>query len=131
MHKTMQETKGVHFHGKVPYQEVIDAFMKADVWLYPNIYLETFCTSALEAQAANCLCVTRNFGSLGEVVGDRGIVIDGDPHSAEFKEQALGSLLQILSCPEAKKALQERAHHWALSQTWQTRALEWIEMFSK
>jgi hypothetical protein len=53
--------------------------------------------------------VTCNFGSLGEVVGDRGIMIDGGPHSAEFKERALGRLFQILSRPEAKKALQEKA----------------------
>jgi glycosyltransferase involved in cell wall biosynthesis len=127
----MESAKNVYFHGKVSYEEMIFEFMKADVWLYPNIFLETFCTSALEAQASNCICVTRKYGSLEEVVGKRGIVIDGDPNSQEFKEKTIEKLLYILRNTEEKQKLQNRAKEWALNRSWKDRGLKWIQILSK
>lgn len=129
--RRMSETEGVFFHGKVPYERMIDEFMSSDVWLYPNIFLETFCTSALEAQASKCVCVTRNFGSLGEVVGDRGIVVTGDPASEEFKNETIKKLINTLENKEVKENLQNKAQGWALQKSWANRALEWIKMFEK
>ena len=127
----MENSNKVFNHGKVSYEEIIEEFKKSDVWLYPNIFLETYCTSALEAQASNCLCVTRNYGSLGEVVGSRGIVIDGDPYSQEFKNETIKNLLEILKDKSKKESLQKKAKEWAFQKTWENRALEWVEIFNK
>ena len=99
--------------------------------MYPNIFLETFCTSALEAQASNCICVTRDYGSLGEVVGERGIVIDGDPTSQEFKKETIEKLLNILKDAKQKEKLQKSAKTWALSRSWENRGFEWIKILTK
>ena len=116
----MESIDGVVFRGKVKNEVMLDEFMMADVWLYPNIFFETFCTSALEAQAAGCLVVTRKYGALQEVVStDRGIVIDGDPRAENFKQEAITQLIDALKDTERKHILQENAKKWALQKTWQ------------
>jgi glycosyltransferase involved in cell wall biosynthesis len=127
----MKATENVYFHGKVSYEDIISEFMKADVWLYPNTFLETFCTSALEAQASNCICATRDYGSLGEVVGARGIVVDGDPGSKEFKEKIIEKLLNVLKDRKEKEKLQNDAKKWALSNSWENRGVEWVKILTK
>lgn len=129
--RKMDDIDGVIFRGKVSNEVMLDEFMMADVWLYPNIFFETFCTSALEAQAAGCLVVTREYGALKEVVSDRGIMIDGDPYSEEFKQKALIELFDALKNPEKKQNLQKRAKEWALQKTWGNRSLEWVDLLQK
>jgi glycosyltransferase involved in cell wall biosynthesis len=129
--KKMQDIEGVIFRGKVSNEVMLDEFMKADVFLYPNIFFETFCTSALEAQAAGCIVVTRKFGALEEVVADRGILIDGEPHTEQFKNEAIRQMLDVLKNKEKKEKLQKYAKEWALQKTWENRSLEWIELLQK
>ena len=131
LRKKMEDIEGVIFRGKVSNEVMLNEFMMADVWLYPNIFFETFCTSALEAQAAGCIVVTRKYGALEEVVSDRGILIDGDPHTQEFKNEAIESMLNVLKNKEKKENLQKQAREWALQKTWANRSLEWIELLRK
>ena len=131
LRKKMEAIEGVTFRGKVSNEVMLDEFMKADVWLYPNIFFETFCTCALEAQAAGCIVVMRKYGALEEVVSDRGILIDGDPHTQEFKDEAIKKMLNVLKNKEKKKNLQKQAREWALQKTWANRSLEWIELLRK
>lgn len=79
------------------------------VWCHPSYYTlgaqkfdETNCISAQEAQAAGCYVVAANWGALAEV-NKAGVKLDGDPMSAEFREQFISEIVLGLTDPETQK----------------------------
>ena len=67
-------------------------FLSSDVWLYPTNFNETYCISALEAQAAGCLCLCTNMAALSEVVSDRGLLLKSSYGSTEYTNEILNGL---------------------------------------
>lgn len=120
---------GVFYYGRVGQDELAVELLKSDIWFYPTRFTETYCISALEAQMAGVLCVCTNLSALNTTVGDRGILMDGDPYSLEFIVHALRELFAILRDPERKRALTEKARAWAEEQTWRNRARDWHQLF--
>ena len=116
--------QGVVMHGWVSKSELADAWSKASVWLYPCIFKETFCLTALEAAASKTLAISAPLAALQETVGDRGILIPGDPMNKEWQDQAVRELLQVLQNPTRKDELIERNYRWAQSITWKQRGEE-------
>jgi glycosyltransferase involved in cell wall biosynthesis len=86
----------VYYHGRVNQEELAKEFMKSEVWLYPTLFLETYCIGAAEAQAAGCRMVTSNLAALNETVGKKGTLIQfGHPQYNEmFIEASVNALLQ-------------------------------------
>jgi len=60
---------GIEWHGRIGQRELARELMKSGGLFYPGPhgFEETFCISALEAQAAGCVPVTRDNGALPEV----------------------------------------------------------------
>jgi glycosyltransferase involved in cell wall biosynthesis len=61
-------TEGVVFHGALPKAELAKELGTCWAWFYPTFWPETFCISALEAQAAGTPCITVPVGALPETV---------------------------------------------------------------
>jgi len=118
----VSRNKDVKWYGLRPQDELIKKFCETDVWFYPpNFFQETFCTAALEAQAAGCLCISRNNGSLSEVVGDRGVLMnDFTPADLQLK--------YLISAKENEKELRNKSKQWALQQTWSSVAEKWRKL---
>lgn len=63
---------GVFAHGRIGQKELAEEFAKSQFWLYPSIQMdgqdwhETYCITAMEAQANGCIPVTRPVGALAE-----------------------------------------------------------------
>lgn len=100
-------------HGWVSKKTLNEFWKKAHVWLYPCIYEETFCITALEAAISGTLAITSNVGALVQTVGDRGIIIEGDPNTDSWKEEALRSLFSILEDRDRSTNLVIRNRKWA------------------
>jgi glycosyltransferase involved in cell wall biosynthesis len=83
-------------HGWVSEETLKKFWCKSHIWLYPCTFKETFCRVALEAAASKTLVVTSDLAALNETVGDRGIIIEGDPNTERWKNQALKSLFKCL-----------------------------------
>lgn len=115
----------VTLHDRVSQEEIIYQYSISDVWLYPTDFKETYCITALEAQACGVLCATVSLGSLVTTVGDRGILVDGDINSKETKENLLNKLFEVLDNKEEKQQLIEKAQTWALQQSFSTLIDEW------
>ena len=62
--------------GRVSQDELSEKLGSMEYWIYPAIFNETYCISALEAQAAKCICIYTDIGALGTTIGSRGIKID-------------------------------------------------------
>jgi len=114
------KNKGIRYHGWVDKQTLASAWKKADIWLYPCIFQETFCLTALEAAMTKTLVVTTNLAALNQTVADRGILIPGDPMKDSWKKQALNTLLNLSL--EKKSELIQKNYDWASKLSWKNQA---------
>jgi predicted O-methyltransferase YrrM len=119
----------IHYHGWVDKKTLAQAWLASDIWFYPCIFMETFCLTALEAALTKTLVVSNDLAALQNTVGDRGVIIPGDPMTKEWQDAALDKLrLYFL---EANAALydtyRERNYEWASAMSWENRATKLID----
>lgn len=120
---------GVTMHGWVSKPELADAWSKADVWLYPCIFQETFCLTALEAAATRTLAVSVPLAALQETVANRGLLLPGNPMDQGWQQRAVQELLSVLQNPVRKADLLERNYQWANSISWKQRGEEFAKKY--
>ena len=99
---------GVQLHGNVLQQELAREYLRSTVFVYSNIVEETFCITAVEAQAAGCPVVASRNSALPETVGDAGFLIDGAPGSPEYVRSFASAVDRLLSDPALCAELGER-----------------------
>lgn len=113
---------GIRYHGWVSKKELEMAWRSAHIWFYPCVFLETFCLTALEAARSRTVVVSNHLGALRETIGDRGIIIDGDPATEAWREEALRALLPILQDLDDGSRLVRSNYEWSLALTWEGQA---------
>jgi intein/homing endonuclease len=87
------------------------------------------CITAMEAQAAGLRIVTSSIAALNETVADRGILIDGDWTTQEYKTRFINSVVDAMNKNDGsdRKALQQYAkEHFDLN----VLAQDWTDMFN-
>lgn len=117
--------EGVEVKGWVDKMELYRAWLRANVWLYPCIFIETFCLTALEAMASRTLILTNDLGSLPEVIGDAGICVAGDPQTSEWQERALDALFKNID----NQTFIKNGYQKATNLTWKARAKGFTSMY--
>ena len=131
----LANTKGVVLNPKVSQQRLAEEALKAEYWLYPCTFTETYCITAQEMQAAGVLCIYRPLAALSTTVGDRGFPIESsfegmvctniEPYVKLMKE-----LICNPSMAEIKNTKFKMGREWALSQTWDKVNGEIFDMIS-
>lgn len=120
------------YHGWVDKQTLADGWSSADIWFYPCIFMETFCLTALEAAMTKTLVITNDLAALQNTVGDRGVIIKGDPMSSQWQKQALNEIYKYIGDEELnKKKLIERNYEWARLLTWENQAKKLLTNYIK
>jgi tetratricopeptide (TPR) repeat protein len=132
----------IHYHGWVSKKTLAQAWLTSDIWFYPCIFMETFCLTALEAALTKTLVFTNDLAALQNTVGDRGVIIPGDPMKKEWQDAALEQLrLYFSSQKKAKKVkkavdaaqvaqydtYREINYKWASAMSWENRATKLID----
>jgi len=120
--------RGIIYHSWVSKKELARGWSQSEYWLYPCKFAETFCLTALEAARSKTLAICNNLGALVDVVGDRGVIINGDSTTEEWKQNTLEKLKEISSNEQTKKELIEKNYEWSLTHTWESQSQE---LFSK
>lgn len=121
---------GVEFHRRVSKACIAREYLESQVWFYPTSFSETYCITALEAQAAGCLCVTSDLAALKETCSRGYLLVD--PESPEsFKVKRLVELVKRLDSndPELTKRLAD-ARQWALTQSYETLFQDWVRLMN-
>ena len=114
----------IYYYGWVNKQVLAEAWSTADIWFYPCTFMETFCLTALEAALTKTLVITNNLAALENTVGNRGVIIKGDPIETEWQEKALVKIKKYLD-PEnklLKNKLIESNFEWASKLSWASQA---------
>jgi len=123
------EQPGVYYYGRVGQDTVAKMYQSADIWFYCTRFEETYCITALEAQMSKTVCVCTNLAGLQSTVSSRGILVDGDAYTKEYREKALQEVFSILKDDKRRKNMIDKAHEWAKQQTWDARASEMLNIF--
>ena len=97
--------------------------------MYPCIFEETFCLTALEAAATKTLAISCPLAALEETIGNRGVLIPGSPLSKEWQESAINKLIEIISDKHRRDELIERNYTWAQKTSWEHRGKEFINKY--
>lgn len=128
------EQPGVTLIGSLPQRELARELMKAMVFVYPNIFPETSCIAALEAQAAGLPVVATEQGALPETVldGETGFLLKDDAATDEFKQNFIDVIVHLLQDTDMWHEMGSKARSRVMSGfSWQTIAKEWIEIFDQ
>jgi glycosyltransferase involved in cell wall biosynthesis/tetratricopeptide (TPR) repeat protein len=94
------EPHGVTAHGRVPQSELAQHMLNVDVWAYPTDFMETFCITALEMQAAGVIPIVSELAGLTETVPNPRVRVDGWPKNVTYQRQFLDTLEATLSGEE-------------------------------
>jgi len=115
-------------HGWTSTSTLKQFWARSHIWLYPCVFPETFAVTALEAACSQTLVVTNNNAGLQNSVGNRGIVLHGDPRTEEWQNQCINMLRQVLDTP-IEQTLIDRNYEWAKSRSFDSVAKDFISRF--
>jgi glycosyltransferase involved in cell wall biosynthesis len=127
----INEPNGVHYHGRVGQKELAKAYMEAKVWAYPTWFAETFCISAIEAQAAGCVPVTSAHAALNETV-QNGFLLAMPDTTPEYEAAFVERVSSLLLDEGKRREVAARARAQALAKWgWDKLAGEWEVLFAR
>lgn len=126
---TIAQYPYIHYLGEKPNEFVVQEFLSAGVWLYPTNFVETYCISALEAQMAGCMCITSKRGSLPEIVGNRGVIIEEEYGSPRYIDSVMKSVRVFLKTDLYDNKI-KNGREWAKEQTWENMSDKWLKMLN-
>jgi glycosyltransferase involved in cell wall biosynthesis len=121
--------KGVNFHGRVNQEELAQAFLHAKVWTLPSMFLETFCISAIEAQAAGCVPVVTGLAALNETV-QSGFKVS-PPIDEDYDRRFLHNVISLLRDDELRLGEAKAGVRHAQRFSWESLAKEWVDWFQR
>ena len=123
----------IYYMGWTSKEKLAQSWKTADVWLYPCIFRETFCLTALEAAISKTLVVTNDLAALKNTVGDRGVVVpmEGELISEKWYDECLNKMFDVLDNREKREYYVNKNYEWAKNMTWENRANELINLLDK
>ena len=114
----INKTPSIKHLGKLNRSDLYNLMGTAEYWLYPSYFQETSCITSLELLASEVICLYYPIAGLVNTVGDYGIAIsDGNE---------IEKLLSLFI--KKKSELKRRGKEYALSCSWQNRAIEWSKL---
>lgn len=117
--KSLIKQEGVVNHGWVSQTVLQKHWAMTHVWLYPCIFRETFCRTALEAAVNNVFCITSDLAALkNTVLMNNGVRIVGDPSTKEWQNNALKVLFRVLDKPKLMNQFIRNNYKWACTKTY-------------
>jgi len=110
---------GITVHGWVSKLILKDAWKTSEFWLYPCIFEETFCLTALEAAISKTFVITNDLAALKET-GNKGLIINGNPLTNLWQNECLNEIFHLKN--DFKEQKIEENYQWAKTLTWETQA---------
>jgi glycosyltransferase involved in cell wall biosynthesis len=117
---------GVTVHGWVSKDVLAEAWNKTEYFLYPCIFEETFCLTALEAAISKTCVISNGLAALSETAR-HGVTIDGNPLDPSWQIRCLEKLFYIMQSNNLRTTLIEQNCNWAKQLTWQHQAKVFVE----
>jgi glycosyltransferase involved in cell wall biosynthesis len=124
------EEAGIYQRGRVSQDELAKELLTSGVWAYPTSFMETFCITALEQQAAGVIPVVSNLAALQETVAPVYRKVDGWPGNSDYQRRYLIELAETLDNIESKETEEKRieARKFVEDFTWESSYQSWAKL---
>lgn len=113
---------GIFYHGWVSKTVLAEAWKRADIWLYPCVFAETFCLTALEAASSKTLVITNDLAALQTTADpNRCLIVPGDASTMGWSAAVLSILKHRAFEPGQATLLDTyitRNYDWAKFESW-------------
>jgi glycosyltransferase involved in cell wall biosynthesis len=123
-----KELPNVNYIGYKPNEYILEHITDYDLYVYPSIFEETSCVSALEALAAGVHVITNNFGALYETCAEWPVYVSYNTNyeamardTAAAIEIAAGYLHEDF----IQDHLEEQQKFYKRFYNWQKKGIEW------
>jgi glycosyltransferase involved in cell wall biosynthesis len=122
---------GIYQRGRVGQDELAKEMLNSLIWPYTTGFMETFCISAIEMQAAGVIPITSKLAALNETVSNPQLLVDGWVLNTDYQRRWLRLLDVVMNDTDARseQRIIGRAHaekfSWENSyNTWNNLLLE-------
>jgi UDP-glucose:(glucosyl)LPS alpha-1,2-glucosyltransferase len=123
-----RELPNVNYIGYKPNEYVLEHMTDYDLFVYPSIFEETFCASALEALACGLHVITTNFGALPETCAEWPVYInytnDRELMASSFAK-AIDVTAEYLHNDIIQKHLNNQQDYYKNFYSWDKKGQEW------
>jgi len=123
-----RQLPNVNYIGYKPNEYIKEHLKDYRLFVYPSIWEETFCISALEAMAAGLYCVTTNYGALYETCAEFPMYI---PYSNNYQSlarkfaQGIEVAAQSLEAPGIQDHLKMQKDYVNRFYNWKVKSISW------
>jgi glycosyltransferase involved in cell wall biosynthesis len=115
---------GITVHGWVSKTILAEAWNNAEYFLYPCIFEETFCLTALEGAISKTCVITNGLAALSETA-KYGITVPGNPLTQEWQDTCLETLFNIMDYKLDNCV--EQNYQWAKTLSWENQANHFLK----
>ena len=118
----------VNYIGYKPNEYILEHMNDYDLFVYPSIFEETFCASALEALASGLHVITTNFGALPETCAEWPVYVNYSKNFELLGESfatAIDISSQYLYTDTMQNHLDEQQKYYKKFYSWEKKSMEW------
>lgn len=74
-HSSLVKHPSIIHTGRIPKDQLYIKMWQSEFFFYPSTFEETYCITALEAQACECICIHNGLAALSETINNKQILI--------------------------------------------------------
>jgi len=133
LYEQARQLPNVNYIGYKPNEYILEHMNEYDMYVYPSVFEETFCVSAMEALAAGVHVITNNFGALYETCAEWPVYIN---YSKNYETMARATAAAIEVAANylhenfIQDHLEEQQKFYKRFYNWHKKGMEW-ESFLK
>jgi glycosyltransferase involved in cell wall biosynthesis len=128
LYEQAKELPNVNYIGYKPNEYILEHITDYDLYVYPSIFEETSCVSALEALAAGVHVITNNFGALYETCAEWPVYVSYNTNyeaMARDTAAAIEIAANYLHEDFIQDHLEEQQKFYKRFYNWQKKGMEW------
>ena len=128
LYEQAQQLPNVNYIGYKPNEYILEHMTDYDLYVYPSIFEETSCVSALEALAAGVHVITNNFGALYETCAEWPVYVTYNTNyeaMARDTAAAIEVAASYLHEDFIQDHLEEQQKFYKRFYSWHKKGMEW------
>jgi len=128
LYEQAEKLSNVNYIGYKPNEYIREMMPNYDMFVYPSIFEETSCASALEALASGVHVITNNFGALYETCAEWPVYIN---YSTNYESmaiatgEAINTAAKYLHEDFIQDHLEEQQKFYKRFYSWEKKGMEW------
>jgi len=128
LYEQAEKLPNVNYIGFKPNEYILEKMPSYDMFVYPSIFEETSCASALEALASGVHVITNNFGALYETCAEWPVYVNYSTNY-ESMASATGNAIEVAASylheDFIQEHLEEQQKFYKRFYSWKKKGMEW------